>query len=200
MNATAQHLGSLREVLNGGMVKGGMMAAHIGWATKARPSADITRFWAELPPRLRESLHGMLLAVNWYPFSDLIEVDRTIIRVFGGGDVSVLRQVGAYSARLNLTGIYRAYRRSSIHEFFDNGARLHSKFQDFGEAAYVKTSPSSGQMVHSLYRSYRPLFCESALGFYRESLELHGAHNVEVYETSCQCRGMHSCTFALRWR
>ena len=49
----------------------------------------------------------MLLPVNWYPFSDLIEVDRTIISVFGGGDVSVLRQVGAYSARLNLTGIYR---------------------------------------------------------------------------------------------
>ena len=70
--------------------------------------------------------------------------------------LSVLRQVGAYSARMNLTGIYRAYRRSSIHEFFDNGARLHSKFQDFGEAAYLKSSEFSSQMVHASTRSSPP--------------------------------------------
>ena len=182
------------------MVKGGMMAAHIDWATNARQPADITRFWTAVPKPLQESLRGMLLPVNWYPFADLMEVDRTIVKVFGGGDPAVLREVGAYSARSNLTGVYRIYRRNSIHETFDNGARLHSKFQDFGEAAYVMTSKSSGQMIHSGYCSYSPLFCESALGFYRESLLLHGAKGVEVGETTCQCRGAQSCTFTLRWR
>lgn len=189
-----------RELLAGGMVKGGMMAAHIGWATKARRPADIARFWAALPSDLQESLSGMLLPVNWFPFSDLIEVDRAIVKVFGGGDPAVLREVGAYSARSNLTGIFKAFRASSIHEFFDNGALLHAKFQDFGEAAYVMTSRTSGEMIHSGYRSYSPLFCQSALGYYRESLLLHGAASPQVDETTCQCRGARSCTFALRWR
>lgn len=200
MIAMEHLLNSPREVLGGGMVKGGMMAAHIGWATKARTPAYITRFWAALPSNLKESLSGMILPVNWYSFADLIEVDRAIVKIFGGGDPAVLREVGAYSARSNLTGVYKAYRANSIHEFFDNGARLHSKFQDFGTAAYVMTSRLSGQMVHSGYCSFSPLFCESAIGFYRESLLLHRAVSVQVDETTCQCRGARSCTFDLRWR
>lgn len=129
-----------------------------------------------------------------------MEVDRAIVKVFGGGDPAVLREVGAYSARSNLTGVYKAFRASSIHEFFVNGARLHSKFQNFGEAAYLMTTRTSGQMDHWGYDSYSPLFCESALGYYSESLLLHRAVSVQVDETSCQCRGASTCTFSLRWR
>lgn len=176
-----------------------MMAAHVAWATKDRAAGDIVRFWSALPLALAEMLQGMVLPVSWYEFSDLIAVDRAIVKVFGGGDVAVLRLVGAYSARLSLTGVYKAYRRDSIHDFLINGARLHPRFQDFGDALYVKHAPMSGEMVHSNYQSYSPLFCESALGFYKESLEIHGAHNVDVRETSCQCRGTRSCTFVLNW-
>jgi len=200
MNATAQLLDSPRELLDGGRIKAGMMAAHIGWATTARPPVDVTRFWTALPSNLEKSLSGMILPVSWFPFADLIVVDRVIVKVYGGGDPAVLREVGAFSARSNLTGVYKVFKGNSIHEFFDNGARLHSKFQDFGDAAYLMTSRLSGEMVHSGYCSYSPLFCESALGYYRESLLLHGARSVEVDETTCQCRGMRSCTFSLRWR
>jgi hypothetical protein len=200
MHATAQLLDSPRELIAGGMVKAGMMAAHIGWVTTSRPPTDITRFWAALPSTLQRPLSGMLLPVSWFRFADLIEVDRTIVKVFGGGDPAILREVGAFSARSNLTGVYKAFRANTIHEFFQNGATLHSKFQDFGEASYVTTSRSSGEMVHSGYCSYSPLFCESAVGYYRESLLLHGAVSVEVDETTCQCRGMQSCTFSFRWQ
>ena len=199
MSASFQLLGSPREVLAGGKIKGGMMSAHIGWATGGRNSPDVARFWKALPFDLQQSLGGMILNVNWYEFAHLMAVDRAIVKTYGGGDVGVLRQVGAYSARLNLNGVYKVFRRNSIHEFLENGARLHSKFQDFGEAAYLKSSEFSSQMIHNRYCSYSPLFCESALGFYRESLQLHGARNVAVDETCCQCRGEESCTFALRW-
>lgn len=200
MTVIAQLLGTSREMLAGGMVKGGMMAAHVGWAARSRAPQDVFRFWNAVPESLREPLQGMILPVNWYEFADLIEVDRAIVRVYGNGDPTVLRQVGAHSARINLTGVYKVFRAESIHNFLENGARLHPKFQDFGQAVYEKLDANSGQMVHSDYCSYSPLFCESALGFYRESLELHGARSVQVDETSCQCRGSRSCTFALSWR
>ena len=188
-----------RELLAGGMVKGGMMAAHISFATENRSADTAMRFWNALPFQMREELGGMILPVSWYPFADLITVDRAIVKTYGGGDVLVLREAGAHSARLNLTGVYKVYRRDSIHEFLANGARLHSKFQDFGQAKYVKNGPHAGEMIFSAYRSYSPLYCESAIGFYRESLEIHGAHNVVVEESTCQCRGDASCTFSLRW-
>jgi len=189
-----------RELLAGGKIKGGMMAAHISWATHDRPADKVARFWNALPFEMREALGGMILPVKWYEFADLITVDRAIIKTLGGGDITILREVGAHSARLNLTGVYKIYRRDSIHDFLGNGARLHSKFQDFGRAAYLQKGPLAGQMVLSDYLSYSPLYCESALGFYRESLQIHGARMVEVGETTCQCRGAASCTFVLRWQ
>ena len=199
MSATAQLINTPREVLAGGRIKGGMMAAHLAWATNGRSESEVARFWSLVPNDVRELLGGMILPVNWYEFADLIAVDRAIVRVYGGGDDSVLREVGAHSARLNLNGVYKVYRRDSIHEFLETGARLHSKFQDFGDAAYVKSGPSAGAMVHRGYPSYSPLYCQSALGYYRESIKLHGAQNIVVDETSCQCLGAESCAFALRW-
>ncbi len=199
MSAVAELPDTLREVLAGGKVKGGMMAAHLGFATGGRTPEQVARFRNALPVSVRESLRGLILPVNWYQFAHLIEIDRAIVRVHGGGNPSILREVGAHSAQLNLNGVYKVFRRESIHDFLEAGARLHPKFQDFGAAAYVRTSRSSGEMVHSGYCSFSPLFCESAFGYYKESLLLHGAKTVAVEEVSCQCRGDAACTFVLRW-
>ncbi len=142
----------------------------------------------------------MVLPVNWYSFADLIAVDRVIVNLFGSGVSTLLRDVGAYSARINLSGVYKKFTRSSVHEFLENGARLHPNFQDFGDVGYVKSSSVSARMVHAKYSSYSPLFCESAIGYYVEAVSMHGVSDVVAVETSCQCHGDESCTFMIRWR
>ena len=199
MNVAAQEL-LPREVLAGGMIKGGMMAAHVAWATRDRLSDYVARFWGAVPPSVADSVRGLILPIRWYEFADLIAIDRAIVKTYGGGNISILREIGALSASLNLSGVYKVYQRESIHEFLANNARLHPKFQDFGQAAYRKTDNTSGQMILTDYRSFSPLFCESAYGFYRQALEIHGAHDVEVSEIRCQCLGADSCTYEIRWR
>lgn len=56
-----------------------------------------------------------------------------------------------------------------------------------------------GRMIHSCYTSYSPLYCASAIGFYRECIHLHGGTKIEVWESACQCRGDASCTFDWTW-
>lgn len=187
------------EILGGGRIKGGIMAAHLDWATKDHDPQELAQFWAALPAHVADTLHAIILPVNWYEFADLIAVERAIVNVFGAGDLSILRSVGGQSARLNLNGVYKAYRRESIHQFLANYARLHRQFLDFGNTAYIETGPRSGEMVHSDYTSYSPLFCESAFGFYAESLRIHRAQSVDVQETTCRCQGDETCTYVLRW-
>lgn len=200
MNSIAVNANTTREILAGGMIKGGMMAAHVAFATKDRSPEEITRFWSLLPHEVRMAAGGMLLAIKWYPFTHLIAVDRAIVDVYGHGHIDILRAVGAHSARLNLGGVYKAYRRESIHDFLENNARLLPQFQDFGQAAYVKTGALAGSMIITGYSSYSPLYCASAIGFYQEALQIHDARDVHVEETSCQCRGDRGCTFSLRWK
>lgn len=172
------------------------MAAHLRWISENRPPSDIARFWNALPPVTAERLRGLVLPINWYDFSELIAVDRTIVSLFGAGSTSILRELGVYSARLNLKNATR----SGVHEFLANGARMHPRFMDFGTAEYVQTSSTSGRMIHSNYISYSPLYCESAVGYYCESVSLHGVQGASVIESTCQCRGDEACTFVIRWR
>jgi len=183
-------------VLKGGRVKGGIMAAHIGWVTDHHAPAEVAQFWNALPIATHERLRGLILPTSWYDFSDLMAVDRTISNVFGSGLTTILRDLGGYSARKNI----KTSTGASVHDFLAYGARIHSTFMDFGRAEYVRTSATAARMIHSNYTSFSPLYCESAIGFYRESVALHGITNASVIESTCQCCGDESCTFVIRWR
>lgn len=185
---------TLAERFDGGRVKGVMVRAHVDWVRDHRDRTEVIEFFEAIPLTMRT-----VLAASWYPFADVIELDRVIMNRFGHGEISFLRELGAYSARQSLTGVYRFFRRSDVHEFFRRSALLHGQFQDFGTADYHEVAGTEGRMVHSHYTSYSPLYCASAIGFYRECIRLHGGMNVEVRESECQCRGEASCTFELMW-
>jgi hypothetical protein len=188
-----------REVLGSGQVKGGMLKAHVRWVTDQRTEAEVMRFWSAVPKQTRDAVGSYVLDVGWYSFADLIAVDRTIIKVFGQGVPLLARELGRYSARINLNGAYKAYRRAVAHEYCEKSARVHSLFMDFGTLEYRRTGATSCEMIHSGYTSYSPLYCESAMGYYEEAIRLNGGINSTVHETMCQCRGDASCTFALDW-
>lgn len=186
------------EFLGTGRVKGTMLAAHVQWVKENRSTAEYVRFWDSLPREVRTAI-GMVLPVKWYDFAHLMAIDRSIVDLFGSESKSLLRELGVHSARVNLGGAYKAFTRPGIHDFFTSSARLHSQFQDFGDAVYAARSDSSGAMTHRHYTSYSPLYCESAAGYYQEAVVLHGGNNVTVNEAECQCRGDGACVFVMRW-
>jgi hypothetical protein len=182
------------ERFNGGRVKGVMVRAHVDWVRDHRDRDEVIEFFEALPRPMRT-----VLAASWYEFADVVALDRVIMDRFGHGELSFLQELGAYSARQSLTGVYRFFQRSGVHEFFRRSALLHGQFQDFGTARYDERAGTAGRMIHSHYSSYSPLYCASAIGFYRECIRLHGGMRIEVWETECQCRGDAACVFEMIW-
>ncbi len=193
--ARAQNSGAPpTERLAGGNVRGSIIRAHLDWVRDHRDRAEIIEFFEVLPPPMHS-----VVAASWYPFHDLVNVDRVILTRFGNDDLRHLEDVGAYAARHSLGGLYRYLKSSSLHEFFRQSALVRAELQDFGRAKYEDVDETAGRMVHEKDLSYSPLACAAAAGFYRESIRLHSGEDVQAWESSCQCRGDRSCTFELLW-
>lgn len=181
-------------------MKGGIFRSHMQWVRDHRSADELARLLDALEPEARRALGGAILATSWMPFAWLIELDRTIAKLFGGGRDDTLRELGRYSATINLSTTYKMLNRKANHEFFRNSALLHAQFQDFGAVTYEQTGETAGRMVHTKYNAYSPVFCASALGYYEGCVASHGGKSPSVVETECQCYGDASCTFDISWK
>jgi hypothetical protein len=185
-----------REKLDGGQVKGSMLRSRFEWLKETHPGIERDEIVSTLPGETSGRLKRGLLSSGWYPFADLIHLDRNLWERFHRDMPDILQEFGRYSAKKNLTVISVM----TPHEFFRNSVKLHDRFQDFGSAEYEQAGPTSGKMVYMGYPCYSPVFCESAFGFFEQCLILFGAASPKVVELQCQCRGDASCTFSMSWQ
>lgn len=185
------------EVLAGGRVRAGIAIAHLQWVRDLHGEKAVD----EILRRLPEEIAGEVRTAEggWLPFASLIALDRAIERRFGRGREGFLRELGRYSAYLNLTHGRGGVRGEAIHDFFQRITMLHTQFQDFGTASYEELDVTSGRMTHTAYRCFSPAYCASAIGYYEQALVSHHAVPLRVEEVSCQCSGAASCTFELNW-
>lgn len=187
-----------QEVLEGGQLKGGIFRSHLSWVNEKHPQ-KLGEVWSRMPADASKKLSAIVLASSWYPFAWLIQMDRAIADAFGQGKLDLIRELGQYSARINLSTTYKVLDRETNHDFFRNSAVLHSQFQDFGKVAYVE-KVGGGVMVHTEYPCYSPVFCASAIGYYEQTILSHGGRDVHVREVECMCHGEKSCSFEMEWK
>lgn len=188
----------IRESLAGGHVKGAMVRAHLQFVRDRHGEPAVERTIAALPPHAAEEIHS-LLASSWCAFETLIALDRAIARVNGDDERRLMRDLGRHSAKINLTTVYRAFRRDDIHDFFRRGSSLHRQFQDFGTAEYEQIAETQARIRIRDAACFSPAYCGSEAGYLEEVIAIHGGTAANVFESTCQCTGDALCTFELRW-
>jgi predicted hydrocarbon binding protein len=188
-----------RESLTGGRVKGSMVRAHLQFVRERLGEPALAQTMKALPATVAAEIQGAL-ASTWCAFESIIVLDRTIARVAGRDERELWRELGRYSAQINLSTIYRAFHRDDIHDFFRNSAMLHRKFQDFGDCEYEQAGKTLGRISVRNAVAYSPVYCTSETGYLEQVIATHGGSAANVIESACQCAGEDRCTFELRWR
>jgi hypothetical protein len=186
------------EALTGGRIRDGIVNAHLQWVRDYHGDLAAERVLLQLPPSLRTEVEA-LPPGGWCSFESVVALDRAIETLLGRGREGFLRELGRYSADINLSTADRPFRPEGIHAFFRHAAVLHARFQDFGAVRYEQGGDSGGRMVHWDYPCYSRVYCASAIGYYEQSIVIHGLRSVSVRETSCQCAGDAACMFELSW-
>jgi hypothetical protein len=142
-----------------------------------------------------------LLASGWYPFETGQRLDDAIVRVIGKGDRRVFEELGAASARENLTTVHKMFVAGQDPQgFMAKAPVIYSFYYDTGRRTYEPTGPSSGVLTTFDAGSYSAVDCLTVIGWYKEALAMCGAKEVVVQETACRARGDAVCRYEFRWR
>jgi len=189
------------EILEGGRIKGGLFRAHIEWVVQTHDLSALENVLDSLSATTSKTISDGLLANAWYPFSLVVEMDRAIVSVCGAQSDfnSFIKDLGRFSAEVNLGGVYRAFNKADPHKFFEHSALHRSTFLDFGRIEYDKTSENSCRLSLSECPCYSKVFCLSQAGYYEMATFLQGGKQPHVKEHKCQCRDDPACVFEISW-
>ena len=189
----------LHESLAGGRVKGAMVRAHLQFAHDRLGDEGVARMLKTLPAAVATEVQSAL-ASTWCAFESLVALDRAIAKATGLEERDLMRELGRYSARINLSTVYRAFHRDDLHEFFRNAAMLHRQFQDFGDAVYENLGAGHARISVRNAVCFSPAYCLSEAGYLEQVIATHGGTAVSVTESTCQCASDDRCTFEMRWQ
>jgi hypothetical protein len=181
-------------------VKGSAFASRILWIRLHHGEEGIERVARHVSPELGALLRSGAVMSRWYSYEMFIELNVGIDRIFGGGDLRLVKELGRHGADANLTTIYRLfYKVGTVKWILARAPRLWGMHYD-GGSLHVDSYPGreAALRVEGFPEPHRA-HCLSVLGWTERSVELSGGTSVRSEETACRVRGGAHCRFLLSW-
>ena len=176
------------------------MTSRILWVTLEHGEAGLDRLKAQASPELRTCLENGFHKARWYPFELFVELNVTIDRLFGAGDLGLIRTLGRFGADANLTTIYRLfYKVGSVQWILGRSVRLWSAHYDSGYLEVATRGPKAAVLRIRGFATPHPAHCIAVTGWAERSIELSGGKKPVMTETKCRTRGDECCQLDVTW-
>jgi hypothetical protein len=189
-------------VASGANVKGSAITSRALWVSLHHGDQGVRRLHAEVKPATRAILTGAKIdKATWFPFDTFVDLNETIDRLFGQGDLAVVKTLGRFGAEANLTTVYRLFFMvGTVKWILDRAARLWDLHYDSGKLVVVRRPGDEVDLKIVGFATPHRTHCLSVQGWCERSVELSGGKEVVVTETGCRARGDDECVFHAQWR
>ena len=181
-------------------MKGSALASRVLWVQLGHGAAGMARLRASASEGLGDTLDTGIAKARWYPLRQFFELNTLIDRIFGAGDLALVRELGRHGADANLTTIYRLfYKVGTTHWILGRAVRLWSAHYDSGFLEVVTRGTRAAVLrIHNFALPDRT-HCLSVTGWCERSIELSGGKSVTVVESKCRTRGDDVCQLDASW-
>lgn len=159
----------------------------------------VARCLEQLSAEDREIL-GSAVAVGWYPLEPMLRFHRAVDRVYGRGDLSLIREIGRFSAEWQLTSFHKLVLRFKEPRWMlEKAGTMWRHYHDTGEWEVIEPEPHRlvGRLRH--FGVVDDTLCVRLQGWFARAIELTGGKNVEVKDPVCRARRGPHCEFVARW-
>jgi hypothetical protein len=181
-------------------VKGSAPSSRVLWVQLEHGEAGFKRLLSQASPELRDSIEMGINKAKWYPFEQFVELNLVIDRLFGKGDLGLIRELGRFGADANLKTIYRLfYKVGTVHWILGRAVRLWSAHYDSGYCEVATRGPKAAVLRIRGFATPHPAHCLSVMGWAERSIELSGGKHPIMEESKCRTRGDDCCQLDVMW-
>jgi hypothetical protein len=181
-------------------VKGSALTSRILWVQLEHGDGGYKRLLSQVSPELKATLEAGVNKATWYPFEQFIELNLVLDRLFGQGDLGLIKNLGRYGADANLRTIYRLfYKVGTVQWILGRAVRLWSAHYDSGYTEIATRGPKAAVMRIRGFATPHRAHCLSVIGWMERSIELSGGKRPIVEESLCRTRGDELCQMDVVW-
>jgi hypothetical protein len=181
-------------------VKGSAFTTRIKWLLLQGGESGLRRVQAQVEPAFAEVLGQGIRMAEWYPFEWYVQLSQVLDRLYGTGDLALVKELGRHGADANLTTIYRLFFKfGTVKWIIARAARLWGLHYDTGQLLLREFPGNEVELEISNFATPHRVHCLSVEGWAERAAELSGAENVVLETVSCRAFGHERCRFRLRW-
>lgn len=182
-------------------MKGSALASRLLWVTLGHGERGLESLERAVSPALAPVLVNGVHKARWYPFEQFIELNEVIDRLFGTGDLALVRELGRYGADANLRTVYRLfYKVGTVRWILGRAARLWGAHYDSGELRVISDVPCESTLEILGFATPHRVHCLSVAGWCERSVEISGGNQVRLEELECRAEGDDRCLLRVHWR
>jgi len=181
-------------------VKGSALASRVTWVRLNHGQEGIERLCDVVSPGLAGALRDGVQVASWYPFSEFIELNQAIDRLYGAGDGALIKELGRQGADFNLKTIYRLfYKVGTVRWVMARAARLWHLHYDAGRLVLREMAHDEFDLTIEEFPTPNCAHCRSVQGWVERSIELSGGNEVVTDIVRCRKEGDADCCVRARW-
>ena len=154
-----------------------------------------------VPERLHHYLETRILAANWYPEEDYLELLRATASLFDPGpDIDRWEILGRIAARSYIDEAYQILiRKGDAAGTLKNFALLWELRHDTGKAEVTSLLPGTALIKIRDYVLVAEEICRAIQGTILGMLEAAAIEEVQITKGLCRARGDELCAWQIQW-
>ncbi len=166
--------------MTGVLVKGSAITSRQRWVREHHGVAGEEAVLEGLAAEHAQILRAGVLRSSWVPFALFLDLNLTADRLFGSGDLSLCKAMGAYGARVNLPTLYRIFFRvGSLPFVLKRAARMWDVHYSTGRLSVTDGKGWARLMVEGFAEPH-PALWESVAGWAEATGRLTGVKDAHA--------------------
>lgn len=155
---------------------------------------------ARLDAEFQKEIKNGIMQNQWYPLDYFNQLTRAIDAVFGRGDLSLIPELGRYSAEAGLNTIYKVFIKVGSPEFIvQRAVRVWGQYYSSGELETEVLGQRRVKITLKNFETPSRELCLSVLGWMQKTLEMSAGKSGKVTENKCRLKGDTVCEFLAEW-